>query len=150
MTGMKVSLLCSAIAVASANWAAMPARADDALTETARTALIAYTEATLAGPDVLAPMLAPEFQIMRSNGAGYGRDDYLSRSVPSISGKPDFLHEDIVATRHGELLVVRYFLRIDEVIEGRQIKKRAPRLTVFRQVGGAWRVVAHSNFGAGQ
>lgn len=118
------------------------------LTEKARAALIAYTEATLAGSKVLAPMLTPEFQIMRGNGVGYDRHGYLTRAVPRISGKPDFSHEDIVATQNGDLMVVRYFLRINEVIEGVPVKKRAPRLTVFRNVGGDWKVVSHANFGA--
>lgn len=122
-------------------------RAADDLTETARAALVAYTAATLKGPAALAPYLAPEFQIMRANGVGYDRDGYLNKGVGTIVGKPGFSHEDIVATRAGDLLVVRYFLRIDEVIQGKPIKKRAPRLTVFRNVGGAWKVVAHANFG---
>ena len=124
--------------------------AGDDLKKTAHAALIAYTDATLAGPKSLAPMLAPEFQIMRSNGSGYDRQEYLSRSVGTIKAAPatDYNHEDIVATQHGDLMVVRYTLRIDLVIEGKQIKKRAPRLTVFRKVEGNWKVVAHSNFGA--
>jgi hypothetical protein len=124
------------------------ARAADDLTATARAALIAYTKATLAGSKVLAPMLAPEFQIMRTNGVGYGRQDYLAKGVPSISAAPDFFHQDITATHSGDILVVRYFLRINETIQGKPVKKHAPRLTVFRNVGGAWKVVAHSNFGA--
>ena len=124
------------------------AHAAEDLTATARAALIAYTKATLAGSKVLAPMLTPEFQIMRTNGVGYDREGYLARGVPSISAAPDFSHEDITATRTGDILVVRYFLRINETIQGKPVKKRAPRLTVFRNVGGAWNVVAHSNFGA--
>jgi hypothetical protein len=124
------------------------ARAADDLTATARQALIAYTKATLAGSKALAPMLAPEFQIMRTNGVGYDRKGYLGRGVPSISAEPDFSHEDITATQNGDILVVRYFLRINETILGKAVKKRAPRLTVFRKIDGAWKVVAHSNFGA--
>lgn len=142
--------LSAALGLAAAAPAMRPAAAADDLTATARAALVAYTEATLAGPKALAPMLAPEFQIMRSNGAGYDRDGYLTRSVGTISGAPGFSHEDIVATAQGDLLVTRYYLRIDEVIEGRKIAKRAPRLTVFRKIGGAWKVVAHANFGAGK
>jgi hypothetical protein len=144
MKSLVALALSSSIGLGSAAYAA------EDLTDTARKALIAYTQATLDGPKALAPMLAPEFQIMRSNGVGYDRDGYLGRSVARISAKPDFSHEDIVATRHGDIMVARYFLRIDEVIEGKPIKRRAPRLTVFRLVDGAWKVVAHSNFGAGQ
>lgn len=128
--------------------AANGAHAAENLTATARAALIAYTKATLAGPKALAPMLAPEFQIMRTNGVGYDRKGYLGRGVKTIVAAPSFSHEDITATRSGDILVVRYWLRIDETIQGKAIKKRAPRLTVFRNIGGAWKVVAHSNFGA--
>lgn len=122
--------------------------AADKLTETAHAVLIAYTKATLAGPDVLAPMLAPEFQIMRNNGVGYDRAGYLGRGVGTIKAEPDFHHDEITATVSGDMMVVRYFLRINEVIQGNPIRKRAPRLTVFRKIDGGWKVVAHSNFGA--
>jgi hypothetical protein len=137
-----------AIGWASLGLSAKVAVAAQDLTETARAVLIAYTKATLAGSKVLSPMLAPEFQIMRTNGVGYDRAGYLNRGVRTIFAEPDFSHEDIVATVHGDIMVVRYFLRINEVILGNPVKKRAPRLTVFRQVAGAWKVVAHSNFGA--
>jgi len=126
-----------------------PASAADDLTEMAGKVLNGYIQATLDGPDTLAPWLAPEFQIMRSNGAGYDRTGYLTRSVGTIKAAPDFSHEEVVATRSGDILVTRYMLKINEVIEGKPIAKRAPRLTVFRMIGGAWKVVAHSNFGAG-
>jgi ketosteroid isomerase-like protein len=126
--------------------AAGPAGADD-VTDEARAALVAYTEATLAGPEALAPMLAPEFQIMRANGVGYDRNGYL-RTVHTVSAAPDFSHEDIVATVHDGVMVVRYFLRIDETIDGKPVARRAPRLTVFRKLGGQWKVVSHANFGA--
>ena len=127
---------------------ATPVVADDDLTKTARKALVAFTEGVLAGPEVLAPLLAPEYQIMRNNGVGYDRDGYLKRGVGTISAAPDFSHEEIIATRHGDMMVTRYYLRIDEVIQGNPIKKRAPRLTVFRLIDGVWKVVAHANFGA--
>lgn len=124
------------------------AKAAEDLTATARAALSAFVKGTMAGSKVLAPMLAPEFQIMRTNGVGYSRKDYLSRGVPTISAAPEFSLDDVTATRNGDILVVRYFLRIDETIQGKPVKKRAPRLTVFRNVAGSWKVVAHSNFGA--
>ena len=147
MKGFFALVLSAAVGLASTVWTVGPAAAADDLKEKAQAALIAYTKATLAGAKVLAPMLTPEFQIMRANGAGFDRDGYLNRSVGKITAKPDFSHEDIVATQHGDIMVVRYFLRIDEIIEGQPVKKRAPRLTVFRKVNGSWSVVAHANFG---
>ena len=124
-----------------------PPAAAENLTETARTALVAFTNGVLAGSEALAPLLAPEYQIMRGNGVGYDRDGYLNRGVGTVSAAPDFSHEDIVVTRHDDMMVVRYYLRIDETIQGKPIKKRAPRLTVFRMIDGVWKVVAHANFG---
>ena len=140
--------LCFTIGSAATLSLATPAAADDELNKTARNALIAFTEGVLAGPEALAPLLAPEYQIMRNNGVGYDRDGYLKRGVGTISAAPDFSHENIIATRDGNMMVTRYYLRIDEVIQGNPIKKRAPRLTVFRLIDGVWKVVAHANFGA--
>jgi ketosteroid isomerase-like protein len=135
--------LAAAVLVLSAGAAA----ADDNLEETARAALVAFTAAVVSGPDAVAPLLAPEYQIMRANGVGYDRDGYI-RDVTAVSAKPDFAHEDIVVTAADDVMVVRYFLRITETIEGLPVARRAPRLTVFRKIDGAWKVVAHANFGA--
>ena len=133
----------STVASLSAN---MTVSADD-MTDTARRLLVQFTEAVLAGPETLAPILAPEYQIMRTNGVGYDRDGYLNRGAGTVSAQPDFSHEDLVVTAADDVLVVRYFLRIDETIDGKPVKKRAPRLTVFRKIGDVWKVVSHSNFG---
>ncbi|MCP4127854.1 MAG: nuclear transport factor 2 family protein, partial [Gammaproteobacteria bacterium] len=108
--------------------------------------LVEFTEAVIAGPEKLAPMLAPEYQIMRSNGVGYNREEYLKRGVGALSIKPVFSHQDLVVTVADKVMVVRYLLEVDETIEGVPISKRAPRLTVFRLIDDRWRVVSHSNF----
>ena len=123
--------------------------ADD-MTDEARELLVAFTQAVIDGPEKLAPLLAPEYQIMRTNGVGYDRDGYLNRGVGTVSAQPDYSHEDLVVTTADDVLVVRYFLRINETIDDKPVKKRAPRLTVFRKIDGAWKVVSHSNFGATQ
>ncbi len=79
-------------------------------------------------------MLAPEYQIMRSNGVGYDRDEYLTKELGKLSIKPVFAHEDIVATLVDNMMVVRDILEVDETIDGRVVSKRAPRLTVFRLI----------------
>ena len=126
----------------------VPAGADP--TQTARTALVAFTEAVRSGPEALAPMLAPEYQIMRANGIGYDRDGYLRKGAGTVSLQPDYSHEDITATIYDDVMVVRYFLRLDETIDGNPVQRRAPRLTVFRMIDGQWKVVSHANFGATQ
>ena len=62
--------LTAALAMAVGLLATAPAQADDALTETARARIAAFVEGVISGPDAVAPLLAPEFQIMRSNGVG--------------------------------------------------------------------------------
>ncbi|MDH3739343.1 MAG: nuclear transport factor 2 family protein [Alphaproteobacteria bacterium] len=137
-------VVISTVVSLSANVAA---RADD-MTDLALKLLVEFTEAVLAGPETLAPILAPEYQIMRTNGVGYDRDGYLARGAGSVSAQPDFSHEELVVTAADDVLVVRYYLRIDETIDDKPVKKRAPRLTVFRKIGDVWKVVSHSNFGA--
>ncbi len=125
-----------------------PASAAGDLEETARAALVAFTEAVIAGPEAAAKVLAPEYQILRANGVGYDREGYIEEGVGRVNARPDFAYEEIVATADGDILVVRSMLRIEETIDGAPVDRRAPRLTVFRKIDGAWKVVAHANFGA--
>lgn len=129
--------LCTTLAVAG-----------DDLEEAAREALVAFTEAVRSGPEALAPLLAPEYQIMRANGSGYDRRGYLETGAGKVSLQADYSHEDIIATVDDGVMVARYYLRVNETIEGQAVEQRAPRLTVFRRVDGQWKVVAHANFGA--
>lgn len=135
-----------AFAAAFVALAALPARADGHLTDTARGAIAAFVEGVIAGPDAVAPLLAPEYQIMRSNGVGYDRAGYIARGAGSVSARPAYALVDIVATSDGDALVTRYSLEIEETIDGRAVTRRAPRLTVFRNIGGQWKVSAHANF----
>ncbi len=122
-----------------------PAHADD-LTDTARAQIAAFVEAVVSGPEAVAPLLAPEYQIMRSNGVGYDRDGYIDRGAGSVNALPRYALTDIVATSGGNLLVARYFLEIEETIDGKSVTRRAPRLTVFRKIDGTWKISAHGNF----
>ena len=121
--------------------------ASDEMEATAHQMLDAFTEAVIAGPEAVAPLLAPEYQIMRANGVGYDRDGYVA-NVGAVSARPDFSHDGVVVTMADDVMVVRYFLTINETIEGAPVAHRAPRLTVFRKIDGAWKVVSHANFGA--
>jgi hypothetical protein len=142
---MKHLASCLAAAVAMVWFMSAPAVADD-MTDTARTQIGAFVEAVIAGPNAVAPLLAPEFQIMRSNGVGYDRAGYIGRGAGSVNARPRFALSDIVATADGDVLVARYFLEIEETIDGKPVTRRAPRLTVFRMIGGTWKVSAHANF----
>ncbi len=101
---------------------------------------------TSGDKDAVAAVLAPEFQIVRDNGVAYDRDQYLASDLPKIAAPPPI--GELVATGAGDVMVVRYVLTIDATVNGAAMQARAPRLTVFRRVDGAWLVSAHANFAA--
>jgi ketosteroid isomerase-like protein len=87
--------------------------------------------------------LAPEFQIMRSNGKVFTKESYLKglsgrRANPKIN--------EISVTSHGVVAVVCYILTIDGTLEGQKVQSLAPRLTVLRKGEEGWLIAAHANF----
>lgn len=89
-------------------------------------------------------VLAPEFQIVRSDGTAYGAEEYLASGLPKIDTVLGV--EEIVATGFGDHMIVRYGLGVKESLNGKLIDGTAPRMTVFRRQGDTWLVVAHANF----
>lgn len=88
-------------------------------------------------------LLAPEFQIMRSNGKVFTKESYLKglsgrRANPKIN--------EVSLTSHGAIAVVCYILSIDEELDGQQVQALAPRLTVLRKADEGWLIAAHANF----
>lgn len=130
--------------LASVMLGSLTASADQTLEREAQAALDSFTNAVVSGPDAVAEILAPEFQIMRSNGVGYDRDGYVA-SVDGVKVAPDFKHDEIVATTSGDLMVVRYVIELHASVDGEKMATRAPRLTVFRKIDGVWKVAAHAN-----
>ena len=127
--------------------AGSPALADDAILEDeAKAAVRAWLE--VAGksgkPEPLEAILAPEFQIQRSDGTGFNKVDYIKSAMPQISEIRAIT--DVVATRHADIMVVRYRLTVQETIAGKPVEPTGSRLTVFRREGSRWLVVAHANF----
>jgi ketosteroid isomerase-like protein len=110
----------------------------------ARDAIAAFVEAVASSDvDRLKAILAPEFQLVRATGVGYDRERYIASELPTIQ---EWQIEDLIATASDQLLVARYQLVVDETVEGVPVTRRAPRLTVFRQKGDTWLVVAHATF----
>ena len=117
-------------------------------TETAKTAVDAWVGAVASGdPANVAKVIAPEFQIVRSDGTAYGAEAYLQSNLPRFPEPPQI--GTLVATGHGDHLVARYEIN-SKIMLGEETELRhAPRLTVFRKApDGTWLVVAHSNFAA--
>jgi len=126
-------------------WPQIAAAQTADLTADARRNLSILFEALRSGdPNQVRPFLAPEFQVVRSNGAAYDKEQYLAHSIPKIEGQISF--DDLVATRNADIVVTRMKLKIQERLDGRQAESGAPQLIVFRVTPSGWKVVAAANF----
>jgi ketosteroid isomerase-like protein len=121
------------------------ALASSAITEQdARAAIMSWLDALQSGdPAAVEGVLAPEFQILRSDGQGYSRKDYLS-ALPKQTSKP--VITDLVFTADKDIVVTRYILQLDQTINSKPVQTVAPRLSVFRRTSTGWLIVAHANF----
>ncbi len=112
----------------------------------ARNALNAWIAAVIsADPDRVRRLLAPEFQIVRGSGRRYDAPAYVAEGLPKLGGG-NWEVADMKVTKAGDIMVVSYWLVIDVSEGDHKLSKRAPRLTVFREIDGAWQVSAHANF----
>jgi len=131
--------------LASASLIPTVAAAEAGATEAdAKAAILAWLDA-LASHDaaMVAKVLAPEFQIMRSDGSGYNARSYLAH-LPKFNGKPEIL--DLAFGANGDVLVARYNLKLAQKIGDKPVQALAPRLSVFRRNDGGWLIAAHANF----
>ena len=87
-------------------------------------------------------LLDPAFQIARADGTTADKAQYLQQPATVQAYQID----NVVATRDGNALVVRYDVTTEEVIDRQAYASEpAPRLSVFVDEGGTWRLVAHAN-----
>ncbi len=107
-------------------------------------ALDPWADALYSGdPAQVERVLAPEYQILRSDGTGYGKEEYLTQ-LPTQAMRSQF--RDIVATAQDDLMVIRYVIVTDQTIDGQAVEAISPRLSVFRKDGDTWLIVSHANF----
>jgi hypothetical protein len=126
--------------------AASTAQAEPISPEEALKALDPWIDALMTGdPGEVEKALAPEFQILRSDGNGYDKASYL-KALSKQRVRPKFSH--IIATGTADVMVIRYRLDSDQTINGKVVKDISPRLTVCRQEAGRWLISAHANFAA--
>jgi ketosteroid isomerase-like protein len=115
------------------------------LEEKAKKAVEAWASAVASGnAEIVRKFLAPEFQILRSDGKAYDKAQYLAGGMSKIDSIISV--QDVFATEHGDLMVVRYVISLKASADGGTMQRSAPRLTVFRRNGDRWLVVAHANF----
>lgn len=136
------AMVCAVLALGSLR---MANAADPALEVEAQAAVRMWLDAVMSGqPERLEAVLAPEFQLQRANGPGFNRADYIKSGVPRVTEIREI--SGLAATRHGDMMVVRYQLTLTSTVAGRPMEPTAPRLTVFRREGSRWLVVANANF----
>jgi ketosteroid isomerase-like protein len=112
--------------------------------EDARAAIMTWLDALQTGdPSAVEAVLAPEFQILRSDGTGHDRTSYLT-DMPKQTSKPGI--SQLAFSGNGDLIVTRYILQLEQTINNKPVQASAPRLSVFRRGGSGWLIVAHANF----
>ncbi len=110
----------------------------------ARAAIMSWLSALAShDPVKVEKILAPEFQILRSDGSGYDKKSYLGH-LPKFSSEPEI--QDLAFSANGDLLVTRYNLKVEQKIGNKPVQKLAPRLSVLKRDGSGWLMVAHANF----
>ena len=136
--GVLAGLAGTALVPASASAGGEVSEAD------ARAAILAWLGALAShDPATVAKVLAPEFQIQRSDGSGFDARSYLS-NLPKFKGKPEI--SNLAFGANGDGLVTRYNLLLEQKIASKPVQTLAPRLSVFRRQGAGWLIVAHANF----
>ncbi len=140
---------CSLAALAGLSALALgagTAAAEEVSQEEALKALDPWVDAIFTGdPAVVEKVLAPEYQILRSDGTGHDKTSYL-KALPKHQVRSKF--SEIVATGTADVMVLRYRIETDQTIDGKVVKGISPRLSVFRRVGDSWLISAHANFAA--
>ena len=121
------------------------ARSDAAdLQPTAEKAIEAFLAAIMTGEsDQVAAVLAPPFQLIRTDGTVHTAETYPDSALPVIAEMP--VIGNLTVTADGDLMVATYTLEAAETVDGATMATGAPRMTVFRKNGDDWAVVAHSN-----
>jgi len=139
-----VSVLLLSAALFSV-WPHTSSAQGSALTAEARKALTVLFEALRSGdPNKVRPLIAPEFQVVRSDGAAYDKEQYLRQSIPKIEGQLAF--DELIVTRNADIVVTRMKLKVQERLDGKRAESGAPQLIVFRVTPQGWQVVAAANF----
>ena len=121
------------------------ARADEVLSEAdAQAAIDSFLDALFSGdPLKIEQVLAPEFQILRSDGERYDKQSYLE-ALPKHKVRP--VTSVLKFTGHDRIIVASYMIRTQQTIGGKPVEAVSPRLSVFRKEEDQWLIISHANF----
>ena len=88
-------------------------------------------------------VLSEHFQVSLGSGRGFTREGAL-KAAPVVNS--DASVSNLVITRSETIIVARYDVQVEQMIEGEVQSKIAPRLTVFELHADGWYVTAHASF----
>ncbi|MCB0829476.1 MAG: nuclear transport factor 2 family protein [Solirubrobacterales bacterium] len=87
--------------------------------------------------------LDPAFLLQRGDGSYLTKSEYLK----DPSAVYAFQVRNIVATHNGDVRVIRFEAKTDQIVNGNQVPGVwIPRLSTFKKTGKVWRLIAHANF----
>lgn len=87
--------------------------------------------------------LDPAFLLQRGDGSFLNKQEYLKD--PALVSA--FQVRNIVATYNGNVRVIRFEAKTDQIIDGNQVPGVfIPRLSTFKKTGKLWRLISHANF----
>ena len=87
--------------------------------------------------------LDPAFLLQRGDGSYLNKTEYLA----DPSQVDAFQVRNIVATHNGDVRVLRFEAKTDQIVNGNQVPGVwIPRLSTFKKTGKVWRLISHANF----
>ena len=93
--------------------------------------------------DALDHFVAPGFQSLHEDGA---RDWSEERKLVAALKLTPYVLLDFKVTRQGDVLLVTYRCSVGETIAAARLAKTStPRLDVFQQIDGEWKLLSHVN-----
>lgn len=88
-------------------------------------------------------MLAQDFQSVHTDGP---RDKTKEIEMLKAVNLGEYSLTDFTSTRGGDTIVATHWLSVEETIDGSRLStKPAARLTVWRQGGSGWQIIAIAN-----
>jgi len=93
--------------------------------------------------DNIEKMIDPAFQSSHSDGA---RDKNEEMKLMKELEVDSYEINEFKETRHGDIIVVTYFISVEETIDGKRLsKKPASRMSVWIKNKDKWQWIAHAN-----
>ena len=106
-----------------------------------------WTAVQDADTDTLEESLSPSWQLARADGTNLSRKAYINEVGSGEIDIVNFDFDEVVATRSGPSLVVRYITTADYTLEGKKYKGTpAPYLGTFVWEDERWQMSSQANF----